>query len=75
MSTRMSTLVSRHPNEYRETTDEGFICLIYQSIETPAPQTPGHSGEFNVDPVLEHRLYFPAPGCQEDYLKPLIATH
>ena len=38
--------------------------IMHQSIETPAPQPPEHSGEFNIYPVLKDGL-FPRPRGQE----------
>ena len=31
--------------------------IMHQSIETTAPQAPGHSGEFNIYPVLKDGLF------------------
>ena len=30
---------------------------MHQSIETPAPRPPGHTGEFNIYPELKDGLY------------------
>ena len=38
--------------------------VMHQSVETPAPQPPGHSREFNIYPVLKDGL-FPWPWGQE----------
>ena len=38
--------------------------VMHQSIETTAPRPPGHSGEFNIYPVLKDGL-FPRPQGQE----------
>ena len=35
---------------------------MHQSIETPAPRSPGHSGEFNIYPVLKDGLFPRARG-------------
>ena len=37
---------------------------MHQSIETPAPRPPGHTGEFNIYPELKDGLY-PRPRGQE----------
>ena len=37
--------------------------LMHQSIETTAPRVPGHSGEFNIYPLLKDGLY-PRPRGQ-----------
>ena len=39
-----------------------FGGLMHQSIETPAPRPPGHSGEFNIYPVLKDGLFPRARG-------------
>ena len=36
------------------------LSIMHQSIETPAPRPPGHSGEFNILRVLKNGL-FPRP--------------
>ena len=38
--------------------------VMHQSVETPAPQPPGHSRELNIYPVLKDGL-FPRPRGQE----------
>ena len=38
--------------------------VMHQSVETPAPRPPGHSGEFNIYPVLKDGL-FPRPRGQD----------
>ena len=38
--------------------------VMHQSIETPAPRPPGHSGELNIYPELKDGL-FPRPRGQE----------
>ena len=38
--------------------------VVHQSVETPAPQPPGHSRELNIYPVLKDGL-FPRPRGQE----------
>ena len=52
------------------------ISFMYQSIETPAPRPPpptprppGHSGEFNIYPVLKDGL-FPGPGAKRPVKSP-----
>ena len=40
-----------------------FDYVMHQSIETTAPRGPGHSGEFNIYPVLKDGL-FPRPKGQ-----------
>ena len=42
-----------------------LIHVTHQSIETTAPRAPGHSGEFNISPVLKDGRYFPAPGANK----------